>query len=230
MTKKEFESQDNIVRLEGPVFSCITKDTGNDNVVAWIRLVTGPRENRQYHRIKTMASGENARKLRDLEKKCQMNIEQWNDGSRRISEQRISVYGHLAATKEGTMVLVSEKDLQYTNSRKNTVNSANIRGELVDLIHNEAYATALVKVNDREALPGPVIPVTFYRKDNPKKWSELAEGDVKKGEHLSFGGALMSKTYSNGDKSIFRCSINTDNYIRLDKKQKQSIHKGQNTM
>ncbi len=225
---KETDTIKNAVHLEGAVCSCvITHTPGKDTVIAQMEICTASIQknagtaklkNPVIHRAVAVASGENAARLRALSNET---------GGIRINLSEdlpklkcVSVDGRLTKNdKAQPYVAVAEEGLAFPE-RLAFKNTAILQGRVLETTYNDAYAGAVLQC-EGEGGRQILVPVNIYSKDNPRKYADLASGKIRKGDILSVKGPLISGFYSNGEKEVYRCHVNINNYDNLSRKRTQ---------
>ena len=226
---KEQNNTSNIVHLEGPVDKCLTRDLDGGALLALIELSTasarktaeGNRSfsNVMFHRIEVLTRNEE--KANELRRIAQELRQEGADHPFLSVKGGLSVNSNgqvfvLADDRTGELKLVDKKDASF----KNTVN---ISGKILQTSSNNAYAVATLAVaNAMEGMPDVRIPVCIYHNDNPKQWTELSGGKIQKGQTMSVRGPLITRPYSDGEKTKSICSVNIKKYEILDQIKKET--------
>lgn len=221
--KEEIAKPTNTVLLEGPVCSCsVDKDTASA-ILARIEICTAARrkdrgktvfENVIFHRAIVIADGENADRLRTLSRKP---IDLTGDIAKLDC---VRLEGFLSANKNGQHYVSVPKEGVRFLDHLSFKNGIQLQGKVLETSNNSAYAGAVLQCEGPDNKP-VIVPIQMYSKDNPRKYSDLCSGKVRKGDILSVKGPLMSQVYSNGKNDVFQCSVNVSNYENLNKKKTQ---------
>ena len=224
--KEETAKPVNSVLLEGPVCSCSVHHVFEDTspaVLAKLEICTAARrkdkngvhfENVILHRAIVLADGENAEKIRSLSQKT---IDLTGDISKL---DYVRLEGSLAANKSGQHYVNVPKEGISFLTRMSFKNDIRLQGKVLETTNNSAYAGAILECEgpDKKSV---IVPIQIYSKDNPRKYSDLCSGKVRKGDVLSVKGPLISRIYSNGENNVFQCNVNVNSYENLNKKKSQ---------
>lgn len=217
MTKEETKSMNSSAHLEGIINQMDIHGEKDGTISAWVVIGTMDMikkdadvtfGNAQLHMVKVAgASGEEARSLEELSRK--------DFGRERVC---VTVDGTLkTAQGDVTFVLVSPKDfkitdhIQYKDNRK-----VALRGEIAATSVNDNYATMTVD------LDGARVRVIMSRERQPKMWSDIAAGKIRKGDKVSASGTMRTQKFTDGGRTIIKMIVDARRSEKLTLTQKKT--------
>lgn len=216
------EKHKNSVTLEGPVCSCSIVHDTPDAVLARMEIVTAAKVREQgktrltnavIHRVLATVSGEDAKRLRNIAAKP---IDLTGDISK---GDYVHLEGSITAANGHPFVAVPQEGFRFLE-RMAFRNKIELEGRIVEVSYNSAYAGAVLACSGHDGNT-VLITVNIYSKDNPRRYSDLASNKVKKDDVISVKGPLVGGYYSNGEKQVYRCTVNVSTYDLQSKKKQQ---------
>lgn len=220
----------NTANIDGLVYSCDITELGNGKIAAKMVICTATQkklengtttsDNWINHRAVAIAEGEKAEKLRKAQETYKNNMANYGKPGFTPTPVPISIQGPLVLNNnKEPFISVSEDKLEFPKKLK-MKNTISIKGEVAETACNEAYATAMLKTASEDG-KNIIIPICIYNRDNPRKWADISSGRVKKGDMINVTGPLISRMFNDGQKKMFRCSVNAGNFTVSNKKKTQ---------
>lgn len=226
--QNEPDKTQNTVHIEGQVFSCVitNKDNPSDYTVADLEVITATRhetedgkielKDKLFHRVRVIATGENRKKYKQLEKVCEIE----RNKKYNIKPIAISLEGEITVGKNNQPYVLATKDNISFSDNIKFKNSLKLLGKVEKTISNNHFATAILS-SQTSFGKKILIPMVVFNKDNPKGWNDIASGKLHKGDIIDISGPLVSSFYGNGKDSKYRCSVNVKHSTILN----QKLHK-----
>lgn len=225
---KDTDTNTNSAHIEGLVYSCDIMELGEGRVAAKMEVCTASvRKNEDgtatysnwlHHRVIATADGTVADKLRKARETYLSNRDNYGREGFIPEQIPVSLTGPLAYNdKLEPYIRVENISFPKKTRMKNTMT---LRGEIVETSHNDAYASAMIEClsNDGESVK---VPICIYNRDNPRKWADLSSGKTKRGDILNVTGPLVSRNFGDGEKKMYRCTVNVDNYTVMNRRNTQ---------
>lgn len=222
----------NSVHLEGILHSCVTVSSDDQTQVsAKLEVCTASVKNIDgkpsyaepiFHRVMVRTDGDNVDKLKQLEQECEAAYRknmQSSDTPLEIASP-VAVNGQIYLDDKGEPFILADKNngISFPDTLK-MANVFTMEGKILKAVANDSYASLEIETaNDMGKIN---LPVTIFKENNPQKWSDIRNEVITKGQKVSAAGPLVSMSYGDGSRKIWRCVMNVKDINQIQQKKRQ---------
>ena len=220
---------ENNIEIEGMADWCSsTKDEKTGKTVSRMTVMTASAKdnegNREWtrHRVVAVTEGRKGSQLENFSAACtkKMNLGAKSPALLPPTPLPVSIKGYISTDENNEPFVMANHDGLTINKTAKNGNRADIKGTVMATTANDAYASIILEVEAREKKI--LLPIIISAKDNTGKYKEICAGRLFKGDEIKLSGPLKSKTYSDGEKRQFRCSVNAADYIILKRAERRT--------